>query len=58
MLGEADEAMEEIQGYAFGGPTGLPPQMMRKMGPSRVLEDAEPAAVSTGDGAAQPADLA
>ncbi|MEM1118675.1 MAG: HypC/HybG/HupF family hydrogenase formation chaperone [Bacteroidota bacterium] len=32
MLGEADEALEEIQGYAFGAPTGLPPQMAARMG--------------------------
>jgi hydrogenase expression/formation protein HypC len=41
MLGEADEAMEEIAGYAFGAPTGLPPQMTARMGQSPVpVEDA------------------
>ena len=53
MLGEADEAMEEVQGYAFGAPTGLPPQMLDRMGGGGAAETTPP-----GDGATRPAGLA
>jgi hydrogenase expression/formation protein HypC len=46
MLGEADEALEEVQGYAFGAPTGLPPQMLDRMGGA-----APGGAAASGDGA-------
>ena len=60
MLGEADEAMEEVQGYAFGAPTGLPPQMLSKMGEGAAAarEVDVPAPPSSGDGAPRPAGLA
>jgi hypothetical protein len=40
MLGEADEALEEVQGYAFGGPTGPPPGMAERLAQSAVEVEA------------------
>ena len=52
MLGEADEAMEEVQGYAFGGPTGPPPGMADRLAQSAVEAEtpASDAPPSSGDG--------
>lgn len=43
MLGEADEAMEEVQGYAFGAPTGPPPGMTRRLEQSAAPAARDPA---------------
>lgn len=39
MLGEADEALEEVQGYAFGGPTGPPPGMTERLAQSAMPKE-------------------
>ncbi|MEM0961179.1 MAG: HypC/HybG/HupF family hydrogenase formation chaperone [Bacteroidota bacterium] len=39
MLGEADEALEEIQGYAFGTPVGLPPGMADRLAAGAAAAD-------------------
>ena len=62
MLGEADEALDEVQGYAFGAPTGLPPQMLERMAQSAEAPAGVPAEAfddvrASGDGASRPAEL-